>query len=114
MRLHEAMHVSCANAGFTPRVVQEAIPMQTINSLVSAKMGVALVPESITSLSRTGVSYRPLKNPSKTISTSPLDIGLVWRVNDQSAVLHRFLEVALDQRTLDSNKLGRRARRRGT
>ena len=109
-RLHNAMHVSCVNAGFTPRVVQEAIQMQTIISLVSAKMGVALVPESITSLSRTGVSYRPLKKSSKNVPTSPLDIGLVWRVNDESAVLHRFLEVALDQRRSNTNRLLTRAR----
>ena len=34
--------------------------MQTIVSLVSAGMGVALVPQSLRHLRRTGVVYRPL------------------------------------------------------
>ncbi len=35
--------------------------MQTIVSLVSAGMGVALVPQSLCNLRRTGVVYRPLR-----------------------------------------------------
>ena len=48
-------------AGLTPRIGQEAIQMQTIVSLVSAGMGVALVPHSLRHLRRTGVVYRPLR-----------------------------------------------------
>ncbi|MCH1928161.1 LysR substrate-binding domain-containing protein, partial [Shewanella sp. C31] len=39
------------------RIVQEAIQMQTIISLVSAEMGLALVPASLRNLARTGVRY---------------------------------------------------------
>ncbi|WP_435529826.1 LysR substrate-binding domain-containing protein, partial [Paraburkholderia caribensis] len=42
-------------AGLTPHIGQEAIQMQTIVSLVSAGMGVALVPQSLRNLRRTGV-----------------------------------------------------------
>jgi len=47
-----------AALGLTPRVGQEAIQMQTIVSLVSAGMGVALVPQSLCHLRRTGVTSK--------------------------------------------------------
>lgn len=64
----------CRDAGFTPRIEQEAIQMPTIVSLVAAGMGVALVPASLRQMRRAGVIYRPLGE------TSPLmEVGLAWR-----------------------------------
>ena len=54
----------CRDAGFTPRIEQEAIQMPTIVSLVAAGMGVALVPASLRHMRRTGVVYRPLAETS--------------------------------------------------
>ena len=75
-------------AGLAPRVGQEAIQMQTIVSLVSAGMGVALVPQSLRNLRRTGVVYRPLAQRATTIET-----GLVWRTGEVSPVLAGFIEI---------------------
>ncbi|AFQ47414.1 LysR substrate-binding domain-containing protein [Burkholderia cepacia] len=75
-------------AGETPRIGQEAIQMQTIVSLVSAGMGVALVPQSLRNLRRTGVVYRPLAGVSPVVET-----GLVWRTGDVSPVLAGFIDV---------------------
>lgn len=75
-------------AGLTPRIGQEAIQMQTIVSLVSAGMGVALVPQSLRNLRRTGVVYRPLAERTPLVET-----GLVWRTADVSPVLAGFIEV---------------------
>jgi len=75
-------------AGLTPRIGQEAIQMQTIVSLVSAGMGVALVPQSLRNLRRTGVVYRPLAEQAPIVET-----GLVWRSADVSPVLAGFLDV---------------------
>lgn len=75
-------------AGLTPRIGQEAIQMQTIVSLVSAGMGVALVPQSLRNLRRTGVVYRPLAERAPIVET-----GLVWRTADVSPVLAGFLDV---------------------
>ncbi|WP_321814338.1 MULTISPECIES: LysR family transcriptional regulator [unclassified Paraburkholderia] len=75
-------------AGLAPRVGQEAIQMQTIVSLVSAGMGVALVPQSLRHLRRTGVVYRPLAETVPTIET-----GLVWRAAEVSPVLAAFIEI---------------------
>jgi len=76
-------------AGLTPRIGQEAIQMQTIVSLVSAGMGVALVPQSLRNLRRTGVVYRPLIEAVPAIET-----GLVWRTQAVSPVLAGFIEIA--------------------
>jgi DNA-binding transcriptional LysR family regulator len=75
-------------AGLTPRIGQEAIQMQTIVSLVSAGMGVALVPQSLCNLRRTGVVYRPLAKRAPIVET-----GLVWRTADVSPVLAGFIEI---------------------
>ena len=98
-------------AGLAPRIGQEAIQMQTIVSLVSAGMGVALVPQSLRNLRRTGVVYRPLREAVPAVET-----GLVWRTAEVSPVLAGFIDIvrthaaALDvERRADS---ARRARRR--
>jgi DNA-binding transcriptional LysR family regulator len=88
-RLHDAIVSACAEAGFSPRIVQEAIQMQTIISLVSAGMGVAIVPGSVQALRRKGVSYRRLRG-----GIAPLEIGLAWRRGADSAALARFVEMA--------------------
>jgi DNA-binding transcriptional LysR family regulator len=76
--------------GGTARIVQEAIQMQTIIALVSAGMGLALVPASLRHLARTGVRYVPLAGEAPALET-----GLVWRRGDATPTLGRFLDVAL-------------------
>ncbi len=77
--------------GGTARIAQEAIQMQTIISLVSAGMGIALVPASLRSLARTGVRYVGLR-----AGAPSLESGIVWRRGDTTATLERFLNVALE------------------
>src|SRR6185503_20253656 len=75
----------CRRAGFIPRVEQEAVQMQTIISLVSAGLGVALIPASMRNLGRSGVVYRSLREHS------PLTQGLVaWRRGENTPTLQRF------------------------
>ena len=75
-------------AGLTPHIGQEAIQMQTIVSLVSAGMGVALVPQSLRNLRRTGVVYRPLREAVPAVVTE-----LVWRTAEVSPVLAGFIDI---------------------
>ncbi len=76
------------DAGLSPRIGQEAIQMQTIIALVSAGMGIALVPQSVSNLQRPGVEYRPLKEAG-----APIDMGLAWRRDNDSPVLAAFVEL---------------------
>ncbi|QUD87541.1 LysR family transcriptional regulator [Phenylobacterium montanum] len=71
-------------------VAQEAIQMQTIISLVSAGMGMALVPASLRHLARTGVRYVDLQEGAPALET-----GLVWRRDDTEPTLARLIEVAI-------------------
>lgn len=77
--------------GGTARVVQEAIQMQTIISLVSAGMGIALVPASLRNLARTGVRYMELGGEAPMLET-----GIVWRRADLTPTLDRFLAFAVE------------------
>lgn len=86
--LHDAILSCFAAAGVTPVIGQEAIQMQTIVGLVSAGMGLALVPQSVSNLMRPGVEYRSLATPTPLVET-----GLAWRRNNASPVLHGFLEL---------------------
>jgi len=72
--------------GATPRIAQEAIQMQTIVNLVSAGMGVAWVPESVTRLQRPGVEYRHVARASLACETS-----LLWR-EGAPPVVQRFVQ----------------------
>ena len=59
--------------------------MQTIVNLVSAGMGVAWVPASVTRLQRPGVVYRPVPDAGLHCQTS-----LVWR-DPATPVVQRFV-----------------------
>jgi DNA-binding transcriptional LysR family regulator len=86
--LYDAIIAVFRNAGITPSIGQEAIQMQTIVGLVSAGMGIALVPQSVSNLQRPGVAYRPLAQ-----STPLVETGLAWRKDNTSPVLKGFLEL---------------------
>jgi len=85
---HQVINL-CQQAGFTPKVAQEAIQMQTIISLVAAELGVALVPASLQNLQRVGIVYKPLVEATPTV-----ELAIVWREDELSPVFYRFLEVA--------------------
>lgn len=86
--LYDQIISLCHQGGFSPNVVQEAIQMQTIVSLVAAEIGIAIVPLSLQNLQRTGVVYKPLQEP-----TPQASIALVWRREDTSPTVHRFLAI---------------------
>jgi DNA-binding transcriptional LysR family regulator len=74
--------------GVSPVIAQEAIQMQTIVNLVSAGLGLAWVPRSMTQLQRSGVAYRAL--PASLGKGAPqCETSLVWATAG-SAVAGRF------------------------
>ncbi len=78
----------CRAAGFDPRVVREAAPKQTIIALVSAGLGVSVLPASLQALQRPGVVYRPIRGRNISIETA-----VIYRRSEPSPVVHAFLEV---------------------
>ena len=57
---HDAILRDCAEAGFTPNIVQEATQWQSVIALVEAGMGVSIAPECVAKFSWPGVVYRTL------------------------------------------------------
>jgi DNA-binding transcriptional LysR family regulator len=86
--LYDSILTLFSAAGITPEIGQQAIQMQTIVSLVSAGMGYALVPQSVSNLMRPGVEYRALADAALQVET-----GLAWRRDNQSPVLSGFLQL---------------------
>lgn len=98
--LHDSILSCFGRVGLTPLISQEAIQMQTIIALVSASMGMALVPESVSNLKRPGVIYYPLyqnQKDKKVIGDAEVDagveIGVAWRKDNVSPVLQAFLDL---------------------
>ncbi|PKA45071.1 LysR family transcriptional regulator (plasmid) [Rhizobium sullae] len=78
----------CRSSGFSPRIVREATPKQTIIGLVSVGLGVSLLPACLQNLRRSGVVYRPIQGRSLSIDTS-----IIYRREQPSSVLKAFLEI---------------------
>jgi DNA-binding transcriptional LysR family regulator len=76
----------CHDAGFTPRVAQEA-PQLDMVSLVAAGFGVAILPASMRLAKRPGVVFRPIDGVPRT------ELLVAWRPGDASPVLRDFLDV---------------------
>ncbi len=87
--LHDIVAMLAARAGFSPRVAQEAIQMQTVVSLVSSGLGVAVVPASVANLGRRGVAYREIADPHPR-----LDLWLAWRRGSLGAAGREFVQHA--------------------
>jgi DNA-binding transcriptional LysR family regulator len=75
--------------GYQPVIQQEAIQMQTIISLVSAGLGMALVPASLRHLARTGVRYVTIAGGAPRLET-----GLAWRQADNTPTLASLIEIS--------------------
>ncbi|MRG96252.1 LysR family transcriptional regulator [Polyangium spumosum] len=74
----------CRDAGFTPRIVQEA-PHLDILSLVAAGFGVAILPRSIRRAGRRGFVIRPI------VGSPRADLFIAWRADDTSPALREFV-----------------------
>ena len=80
----------CRDAGFAPRIEQEAIQMPTIVSLVAAGIGISLVPASLRHMRRTGVVYRPLAERSPLMA-----LGVAWRSGSIEPAVAAFVDHAV-------------------
>jgi len=74
----------CLDAGFEPRIVQEASNWVTIFHLVGAGVGVTIAPASAADIRPDTVVSIPLTSPARS------EVQLVTRVHDDRAVIHNF------------------------
>ncbi|HEY9900380.1 MAG TPA: LysR substrate-binding domain-containing protein [Pantanalinema sp.] len=85
---HDQIVRLCLALGFTPRIVQEPVMLTTIMSLVSAGIGVSIVPTSLRQLAWSGVTFASIADPD-----AVSDMVAIWRRDDASPVLHAFLSI---------------------
>jgi DNA-binding transcriptional LysR family regulator len=84
--LYDIVRGLAARAGIPLNVTQEAIQMQTVVSLVSSGLGVAIVPASVANLGRRGVAYRELADRHPR-----LELWLAWPRGALSAAARDFV-----------------------
>ncbi|MGW1004727.1 LysR substrate-binding domain-containing protein [Streptomyces sp. NPDC002520] len=88
--VREATVQACHDAGFAPRIVQEAPDSYNLLALVGAGVGVAVVVESARSIHLEHVVFRRLAGDDVPV----LPIALGWRTGNHSAALQAVLRVA--------------------
>lgn len=86
----EAVRRQCARAAFDPDVAVEVSDTSTMLGLVSAGIGIALIPRSAASLATSAVTLRELQEPER------VEIALAWREDDTSPLLRAFLTALRD------------------
>ncbi len=75
-------------AGLKPKVLEEAMRIQTILSLIAMRRGVSLVPASARGLGRQGVVFRPVRPPLPKVG-----LGVAYRRSDTSPIVNAFLDM---------------------
>ena len=88
--IHDHVITLCRNAGFTPRVVQDAHEASTIVGLVAAGLGVSILPASCKNIGVTGVAYVPLADPA-----AMSEIHVVHQRDERSPLVARFVRLLL-------------------
>ncbi|MBR8838220.1 MAG: LysR family transcriptional regulator [Stigonema ocellatum SAG 48.90 = DSM 106950] len=87
--LSEQIYYLCVQAGFVPKVTQEAVFMVTILGLVASGIGISILPSSVQNLRRKGVVYRSIQE-----KTTVTQLTAVWRHDQSSTILQQFLDIA--------------------
>jgi DNA-binding transcriptional LysR family regulator len=86
--LYDQLQALARQAGFTPRISQEAGEAMTIIGLVAAGLGVSMLPGSFRRTRVDGVVYRTLLDPGATSS-----VWLVRRRSERSPAALAFIEL---------------------
>src|SRR5882672_10774006 len=84
----------CDRSGFAPRIVYEASDTFTILNLVSAGIGVSLVPRAARAMHIAGVKFAPVHD-----KYADWDIGMAWNKKLESEIIRKFAEIVLAART---------------
>jgi DNA-binding transcriptional LysR family regulator len=91
--LFDGIIESCRRCGFDPLIAHEAPQISSAPNLVSAGLGVSIVPQSIAAqIQVKGVVYLPI------IGESPVfGLALAIRTHEKSAVVHSFQRMAISK-----------------
>lgn len=96
---HFAAHLTrcCIKQGFEPKIFQYANEPQTLLAMVSAGMGVALLPQTLSKIRWPKVKFLRLNE-----NAPSADLYLFYRRDEQSPVVRKFVQmIDHQQRTLN-------------
>lgn len=96
--LHSAAMIACQQAGFLPRITQEAVQVQTVLSLVESGLGVALVPSVMQRFVNDKIVYRTLADFP---AAAAIGLALLYRPEMESPAAQRFRALACREFPLD-------------
>lgn len=80
----------CDRAGFTPKVSQMATQVHTVVGLVSAGMGIAIVPASARNMQISGVAFLHIED-----SPPPVKVVLAWKTSRETVLMRSFKSIAV-------------------
>ncbi|MCF2526041.1 LysR family transcriptional regulator [Yinghuangia soli] len=89
--LYDQITALCADAGFTPRVVQNAVEWQTVCALVGTGLGVSLAPASVRRIRLGGVAFRGI-DPGAAARVRTR-VAVAWRRDDANPVVSNLLAI---------------------
>jgi DNA-binding transcriptional LysR family regulator len=92
--LHDEIVSACREAGFEPKLGQQAPQLSSVVSLVSAEFGISIVPASVSQIHAEGVVYAGISGAS--VRTR---LALAAREEDRSAKTANFFSMARQMRT---------------
>ncbi|MGE8279295.1 MAG: LysR substrate-binding domain-containing protein [Stenotrophomonas sp.] len=84
--IHDHVITLCRNAGFSPRIVQEAGESSTLISLVAAGLGVCVLPSSCSHIQVEGACFVALSDRG-----AASEIQLAWRRESVTPLLRQFI-----------------------
>ncbi len=86
--MYDDLVAACRAAGFSPRIVQEAMGSHTLVSLVGAGVGLGFVPRSLAGAGQSQVVFRPVRDLDVRMA-----LAAAWKSGDRSPVRERFVTV---------------------
>lgn len=96
--LHSAALLACQQAGFIPKISQQAIQIQTVLALVESGLGVALVPSVMQRYISDKIIYRPLLDLPPVAS---IGIALAYMAETESPAAAHFRKMAMREFELE-------------
>ncbi|MBH2019129.1 MAG: LysR family transcriptional regulator [Burkholderiales bacterium] len=98
--LHSAALLACQQAGFIPRVSQQAVQVQTVLALVESGLGVALVPSVMQRYISDRIVYRSLLD---VLPQAAAGLALAYMEETGSAAAARFRQLATREFALEKS-----------
>jgi DNA-binding transcriptional LysR family regulator len=90
-RLYDRILALCGEAGFSPKVILEAYPAQSIVALAACDFGVGFIASEVQHFNRPLAVYRRLSGVAPNIT-----LGVAYRRDDPSPLIRTFEEAALE------------------